>query len=165
MVGFGAASSLYESHARTAHRRGSWIDVHSTTLDELASSGTPPDFIKIDVEGSECRVLDGTRGVALQRRPRLLVEMHSNEQIEMKKSGERVLAWCTSVRYRAWYLSRQTEFREAAQIAERGRCHLLLQPDDMAPPLDLMNIPQGSPLDAALPAAEWSSRIRPANLG
>ena len=165
-TGVDAASSLYEGHAHTARSRGSWIDVQSTTLDRLAAdNGTPPDFIKIDVEGAESRVLEGARVVALERRPRLLVEMHSNAQIEMHKNGERILAWCASVRYRAWYLSRRTELCEAAQIARRGRCHLLLQSADMAPPVDLMEIPQGAPLEAALPASEWSRRIRLADSG
>jgi hypothetical protein len=36
----------------------------------------PPDFIKIDVEGAELRVLKGARRILSNGAPRLLVELH-----------------------------------------------------------------------------------------
>jgi FkbM family methyltransferase len=55
------------------------ITVQTTTLDRVAASRTSPDLLKIDVEGAEIDVLRGAEQLILQKRPVLLVEIHSPE--------------------------------------------------------------------------------------
>lgn len=51
------------------------------SLDDYAGSieGFVPDFLKIDVDTAEADVLEGARGLLADRRPDLLVEVHSEE--------------------------------------------------------------------------------------
>jgi len=51
------------------------------SLDDYARSreGFVPDFLKIDVDAAEADVLEGARGLLADRRPHLLVEVHSEE--------------------------------------------------------------------------------------
>lgn len=56
------------------------LTVDCITLDELVKSGTPaPDFIKIDVEGAEEFVLKGAIGILAEKKPFLMIEIHSPE--------------------------------------------------------------------------------------
>ncbi len=52
--------------------------------------------------------------------------MHSPPKLPMRDYA--VLAWCAKNQYRAWYLSEGVALQSPEQIAQRGRCHLLLQP-------------------------------------
>lgn len=61
-----------------------WVGTgaHGTlALDDFAASadGFVPDFVKIDVDTAELDVLEGARELLLQRRPSLVVEVHSEE--------------------------------------------------------------------------------------
>ena len=50
----------------------------SDTLDDLVASETfEPDFVKIDVEGAEMQVLTGATQLLRERKPHLLIEIHS----------------------------------------------------------------------------------------
>jgi hypothetical protein len=62
----------YVAHERVAAER-------VEALDDLVRSGElfHPDFIKIDVEGAEPRVLAGARKILTTRRPHLIIETHS----------------------------------------------------------------------------------------
>ena len=51
------------------------IEIRCMTLDTLLGD-LVPDLIKIDVEGAECRVLDGARRLIAKRRTRFFVEVH-----------------------------------------------------------------------------------------
>jgi len=51
------------------------VEVKSVTLDSMFPS-TPPDLVKIDVEGAEYRVLLGSSELLRQRKTRFLVEVH-----------------------------------------------------------------------------------------
>jgi FkbM family methyltransferase len=64
-------------------REAEGVPVECTTLDdELDRRGTPPDLVKIDVEGAELDVLRGARTLLETARPTLLVEFHGDELIE-----------------------------------------------------------------------------------
>ncbi|MDG6934217.1 MAG: FkbM family methyltransferase [Nitrososphaerota archaeon] len=52
--------------------------VMSTTIDEFIRSHPPPDFVKIDVEGHEMKVISGGFECIRVLRPRLFIEVHSN---------------------------------------------------------------------------------------
>jgi hypothetical protein len=144
-VGTGAAGSSCPQHAVTAARADSRFEVPTITLNEVCSwLGVCPDFVKIDVEGAESMVLDGSRDFVSGKQTRFLVEMHSNPTLRMSANAERVLKWCSEMGYKAWYLAEAVELTSAEQIAHRGRCHLLLQPVDWEYPEWLRGIRQGA---------------------
>jgi FkbM family methyltransferase len=60
------------------HREVSWeeVQVEGVTIDTLFADTKTPDLIKIDVEGSEYRVLCGARKLLEERKTRFLVEVH-----------------------------------------------------------------------------------------
>jgi FkbM family methyltransferase len=51
--------------------------VPARSLDSLSSELPPPDFIKVDVEGHEDKVLDGACGLIADHQPSWLIEFHS----------------------------------------------------------------------------------------
>ncbi len=53
--------------------------VPARTVDSLAEELGPPDFLKIDVEGHEMRVLAGAWQTLTDHRPDLLIEFHAPE--------------------------------------------------------------------------------------
>jgi hypothetical protein len=50
----------------------------SPSLDDYIPSGESLDFVKIDVEGAEARVLEGMRRLLRSARPIVLVEFHDD---------------------------------------------------------------------------------------
>src|SRR5690606_5965558 len=129
-IGLGAAGSKYASHAQTAAALGAHTEVQTITLDDLMSYyATLPELVKIDVEGAELEVLEGARTLVEESRCKLFVEMHKIENLGMEASGDRVLDWCARTGYRAWYLKTGTALQSGAEIAHRGKCHLLLMPE------------------------------------
>ncbi|HEY4348635.1 MAG TPA: FkbM family methyltransferase, partial [Gaiellaceae bacterium] len=52
--------------------------VRSVTIDEFAATSRPPDFVKIDAEGAESRVLRGATRVLERFRPTVLCECHGD---------------------------------------------------------------------------------------
>jgi len=55
------------------------ISVEAISLDQYVLSHPPPDFLKCDVEGAEVPVFQGAERLIREKRPVLLVEMHSKE--------------------------------------------------------------------------------------
>lgn len=146
-VGTGSAGSRYQTHAKTAASKKSSLDVVSVTLDYLSDMyGIVPDLVKIDVEGAEYDVLQGSRGIASKAQARFLVEMHSNSQLPMIENATNVLRWCEDVTFRAWYLKEHCALQNAQQIQHRGRCHLLLQPKEWKFPDWLVDVQQSDDL-------------------
>lgn len=144
-VGYGAAGSIYASHAQTARFLNSYYMVNTTTVDELAKSlKLVPDFIKIDVEGAELLVLQGARELSQKAQIRFLVEMHATEEVSMEENALSVIQWCKEIGYRAWYLKEEVELLECSQIKHRGKCHLLLQPGEWTYPTFLKGIKEGA---------------------
>ena len=147
----GAAGSLYSSHARTAAKTGCYIEVSTVKIDTLCNYyDIIPDLLKIDVEGAEHSVLTGSTWCARQRKTRFLVEMHANPDVTMEENTANVMNWCDSMNYRAWYLAQEAPLTSPSQITHRGRCHLLLQPENWEYPGWLVGIKQSAALEAAL---------------
>ena len=149
-VATGAAGSMFKQHAKTASRRGLHYKVHTNTIDKLVEKYGVPDFIKIDIEGAESFALRGASYCMRQHKTRFLVEMHSNPDLPMSINAQKVKSICESVGYSAWYLSKNQELISADQLSTRGRCHLLLQPNDWAWPKIITKIAEYTPVDAAL---------------
>lgn len=143
--GCGAASSIFGSHAKTAAARGGCQRVRTITADDLCDElGLLPDFVKVDIEGAEVRMLNGAMRLAREGSTRFLVEMHSNPELPMELNVKNLLAWCSEVDYKAWYLKAHQELRDFGQVADRGRFHVLVQPSRWPYPEWLAGIAQGS---------------------
>ncbi len=146
--GIAAAGTIYRSMAHSAGRRNAHYIVSSTTIDHLLSQyDLMPDLVKIDVEGAEALVLEGAASCASRRKSRFLVEMHRREECSMVENAARVLDWCERHRYAAWYLADHVRLTDSKMLAYRGRCHILLQPDDWPYPEWLRGIAQKAPLN------------------
>lgn len=146
-MGVGAAGSLYPSHAQTASMVNNYFFVKTTTIDYLTEYySIDPDLVKVDVEGAEYDALNGATSLAKKRQTKFLVEMHKLDELSMHANANNVLTWCREVGYEAWYLAKHTKLNNGAEIAHRGKCHLLLQPSDWEFPEFLMKIRQGAAL-------------------
>lgn len=57
------------------------LTVNVVSIDQLVNEGKlpPPDFIKIDVEGGEIKVLEGCSQVISTHKPKLLIATHGAE--------------------------------------------------------------------------------------
>jgi FkbM family methyltransferase len=78
---------------------GGRMSVVSVTLDELAQRYGMPDFVMIDVEGAECKVLSGGTAV-LQSGADFAVEVHVNYGLEkLDGSVDRLLSFFPSDRF------------------------------------------------------------------
>lgn len=154
----GAAGSRYKGHAKTAAKRGSTLQVMTTTLDLLAERFGAPDLVKVDVEGAECEVLEGAVRLVRSASPRFLVELHSPPELPMVENTRRILDWCSRNGYAAFYLAGHVELTEPRQIAHRGRCHVLLQRCGSPWPAWALEIPQGADLGRARDYCKEHSR-------
>lgn len=143
-LGTGSAGSMFGSHADSAKAVNAHYMVPTTTLDDLiAETGLIPGLIKIDVEAAESYVLQGATQLAAKQKAVIMVEMHGPQEMPMQKNAGLVLDWCTANNYTAWYMKEHSQLHTAAQIAHRGRCHLLLLPAGMHYPEYLKGINEG----------------------
>ncbi len=84
------------------HENTTWttIQVPGTTLDTLFPE-TPPDFVKIDVEGVELRIFRGAEAILRARQTIFFVEVHSWADPEGQSSPAEVHAWMKERGYHA----------------------------------------------------------------
>lgn len=95
-------------------------------------------------------VLAGATDCAQKRKTRWLVEMHATPSTPMTVNAGRVLAWCRDQGYQAYHVRRHEPLTTPDQIAHRGRCHLLLRPDDWAYAHWLRHLKQGAALSSVV---------------
>jgi len=93
------------------------IRVKLTTIDEELHKRPAPDVIKIDVEGAELDVLQGARGLLHDKKPMLLVEIHSPE---IAREYDRLME---DFSYESWSLS-----GAKISVAESGERFVLSRP-------------------------------------
>lgn len=152
-VGAGAAGSMYATHAETAATMNSFMDVTTVTLDYLYEYyGLKPDLIKIDVEGAETLVLKGANKLASEVKCTFFVEMHDVDDLTIEQATDWMIEWCKGHQYKVWYLKTGEALETGEVLRERGKCHLLLLPED-TPYFDyLKGVKQGAalPLQLAL---------------
>lgn len=79
------------------------ITVDLVTLDHLAEEYGFPQFLKIDVEGFEDRVLKGAQKI-MQHRPKMMIEVHVDWVSRYGSSVEEVLNLLHLESYRVWVL-------------------------------------------------------------
>jgi FkbM family methyltransferase len=85
-------------HARSEPLNWTACDTEGITLDSLCG-GLEPDLIKIDVEGSEYRVLAGARNILAAGKCRFLVEVHPWGDESLKKTPSDVFRFFSSFGY------------------------------------------------------------------
>jgi len=78
-VEFALTDAAYGSRINAAETRWPKLQLTTITLDDFAAQHPFPDFIKIDVEGEEGRVLEGARSILREKRTSLCCELHSEE--------------------------------------------------------------------------------------
>ena len=78
-VVFSVTDNAYGS--RIVEDQSSWptLTLTTTTLDDFAATHPLPDFIKMDVEGEEGRVLRGASALLARKAPIICCELHSEE--------------------------------------------------------------------------------------
>lgn len=70
------------------------------SLDDFCeNSGINPDVIKIDVEGTECNVLNGARVVMTKYRPIIFLSVHPNQMTLFQSSVDELRGIITDMRY------------------------------------------------------------------
>ncbi|WP_460219694.1 FkbM family methyltransferase [Psychroserpens sp. MEBiC05023] len=142
-VGSGAAGSMHASHAQTAASLNAFINVKTVTLDYLYEYyDLYPDIVKIDVEGAELLVMDAARKFAHDTKCSFFIEMHDIPDLGMEASGQFMIDWCKNQGYKVWYLKSGKELTNAEIIKNRGKCHLLLMPEEKLYPDYLKGISQ-----------------------
>lgn len=146
-VGVGSAGSIFASHAETARLINSYYYVNTVTLDQLVNYyNLIPDLVKIDVEGAEMMVLKGATTLASNQLTRFFIEMHVTQECSMKENGDAVVNWAKANHYKTYYVKEGVEITGGSAIAQRGRCHLLLQPESWDYPQYLKGVPECAPL-------------------
>jgi len=146
-VGSGAAGSMYASHAETASALNSFMEVNTITLDYMYDFyGIKPDLVKIDVEGAETLVMKSATKLAKETQCTFFIEMHNVENLGMEAAGDLMVEWCNQNNYKAWYLKTEEILSSGQAIASRGKCHLLLLPENVTYPDYLKGVAQNSPL-------------------
>ncbi|MFC5195474.1 FkbM family methyltransferase [Bizionia hallyeonensis] len=130
-IGAGAAGSMYPEHAKSAAAVNSFKVVKTVTLDFLHMYyAIDPDLVKIDVEGAEALVMQGATHLAKKTQCLFFIEMHAVEGLTMQENGRKILDWCQQNEYKAWYLKTGQILQDSETIKQRGKCHLLLIPED-----------------------------------
>jgi FkbM family methyltransferase len=90
-VSFAVTDVLFGSAINEIETRWPVHKLTTTTLDLFVRDHPAPDFVKIDVEGEEGRVLEGARELLANKRPAICCEVHSPEAADQ---ALRVLGNC-----------------------------------------------------------------------
>ncbi|MFL2983776.1 MAG: FkbM family methyltransferase [Candidatus Neomarinimicrobiota bacterium] len=140
----GAAGSLHKDFSPTANDLNNSYNVKTKTIDKICKDDNViPDFVKIDVEGHEYQVLEGAKKTALNGKTKFLVEMHSSNLLSMEENAERVINLANIINHKVLYLAKMQYINNPEAIKKRGRCHLLLVPEDFTINNRLKSIKQG----------------------
>ena len=72
----GEVELCLDVNAGASHVGSQGVAITAAPLDSIAKHNTPPDFIKIDVEGFESRALAGMEKLIREHKPRLFIEFN-----------------------------------------------------------------------------------------
>jgi len=84
-VRFGITDVAYGSAIAYSPTRWPTIEVMTVTLEAFVKEHEFPDFVKIDVEGEEEKVLEGARSILAERRTIFCIEVHTFEDAVQTK--------------------------------------------------------------------------------
>ena len=108
------------------HTQAQSLTVEQVALDELVTSGelTPPDLVKIDVEGMEGHVLEGMGKLLREHKPDLYIEMHGANQEEKLAMAKRVCTLLWQAGYRIQHVERGLDLDSPAfEMAATGHLY------------------------------------------
>ena len=144
MSGPFSGASINKSFTETGTITNNYFDVDTITLDKIADTyNLYPDLIKVDVEGAEHSVLQGSMEIARRGNAKFIVEVHSCDNMSIIENTEGILRWCKENNYKAFYLKKHIEIQDSKLVKSRGRYHLLLIHYSKKYPKGLNNIAQG----------------------
>jgi FkbM family methyltransferase len=150
-LGSGAAGSMQASPAESAAAVNSFQEVATITLDTLyALYKLKPDLIKIDVEGAETYAMEGATQVAKETNCSFFIEMHDVKDISMEDGINYMISWASSANYKVWYLKTAEHLTSATLVKHRGKCHILLLPEEKPYPAYLKGIEQNMALPVSV---------------
>ena len=85
-VRFTRTDTAYGSRIAQGESKWPTVEMKTITLDDFIHANPAPDFIKIDVEDEEARVLNGARSILSQRKAAICCELHSEQSaVEVQK--------------------------------------------------------------------------------
>ena len=102
--------------------------------DFVIQTGLSPDLIKVDVEGAERQVLAGCHRIMSSIKPTIFLELHSWQDMTVVENANSILDHLAKVSYKMIYLRTKEVVQDAICFADRGRCHVLLLPDELPLP-------------------------------
>ena len=144
MQGAFAGASLDVSYTDTGKITKNYFDVETITLDEIAETYSYfPDLVKIDVEGTEFSVLEGSINIAKKENTIFIVEIHSSIELNIVENTNKILQWADQNNYNAYYLCEHKKLINSEYIKQRGRYHMLLIHKQKKYPDGLNRIKQG----------------------
>jgi hypothetical protein len=97
--------------------------------------------------------LGGAVGLAKHQQTKFMMEVHSSPELSIIENTNKVLSWCESNHYAAWYLKDKVVLTSTEQVKARGRYHVLLLPKGSPLPDYLSDIEQRAPLAKGILAA------------
>ena len=101
-------------------------EVSCTTLDEYASTHTPPTFIKLDVEGGELQVLEGARNMLQQHRPTIAMEIWLDEKGQ--SHSQKAKQFLADLGYKAYYIdSAGSLVTELPDLPNKGYVNMIFK--------------------------------------
>lgn len=115
----------------TKGRLGHTVEIAKATLcidDFVTYKGIRPDFIKMDIEGAENLAIRGMTATLKQYRPDVFLELHSFGQLSLVSNAREIWEVIEPLGYEVIYLRTGKPLKDFNELADRGRCHLLLTP-------------------------------------
>jgi FkbM family methyltransferase len=105
------------------------LEVNTISIDEFKSSRNIPrlDFIKIDAEGAELKVLKGAKNTFLKDRPVAILAIHPNAIIAGGDTLEQIWDFITTLRYKVVYDSKELNRESFCSISDLFDVHLTPQ--------------------------------------
>jgi len=127
------------------------IRVPATTLDSLSEGGEirrPVRFVKIDVEGFECAVLDGMKSLIDRDRPLILIEVNPTMLRPAGKKAEDVLNRIASHEYKLYRVTERTGIIKGGEVKLS-----LVKPEAKLEFCDVLGVPEGRVLPENFPVS------------
>jgi len=94
----GVSGGLFQRRISDKKVEWSRVRCESVTLDALFEVDTP-DFVKIDVEGSELRVLEGSNRILRKGKTKFLIEIHSWSDPDGQNNADEIVGLMKSFGY------------------------------------------------------------------
>lgn len=124
-------SPFFQMQGGNPRRTSKTVSVQSITLDQFFDDiKTPPDVIKIDVEGAEFSVLKGMTRILREHKPTLFLEIHPTYLKKFGASTRELLTLLIEIGYRVVQIESMREDESALQLTPLTP-HSVIESNDM----------------------------------